>query len=82
MFLASALSFLLATVQAGAYIAIPSMFLHSALVGNQSLPLTEKILQANDLLLKPNVVVAWMASFEVRVLNGQNFRVLVLPRRI
>lgn len=69
MFLATTLNFILATIHAGALCAISGIFLHSSLVGYQNIPLAEKPPVVNGLLLKPDKLIVWIESFEVRVLS-------------
>lgn len=69
MFLASGSSFLIATILEVVNLAITGISIHTGLVGHQGLALLEKHILLNDQLFKPNLILAWTSTVEVRALN-------------
>lgn len=67
MVLAGATSFSIATILEAAQLRVIGITIHSALVGYQGLPLLEKRALVNDQLFKPNLIVFWAGTFEVRL---------------
>ncbi|KAF9469469.1 hypothetical protein BDZ94DRAFT_1303186 [Collybia nuda] len=64
MFLLSTATFLLATVHEATLLAYVGIAIHSILVGSQNIPLIERLPYANNLLQKPNSVLAWAGYLE------------------
>lgn len=66
MFIASVMSFLIATVLEGSQIASIGITIHAALTGHQGLSMLGKEALVNRQLFVPNVITEWMSSLEVR----------------
>lgn len=69
MFTASAISFLMATIYEVALLATTGILIHTGLVGYQGLSLLEKLSLVDSQFVKPNLLLSWTSSFEVRVLS-------------